>query len=290
MRTVLTLLVRDEIDIIETNIRYHLENGVDYIVATDNRSVDGTTDVLRRYEAMNLLHYTFEPADDYDQTTWVTRMARFAADELDADWVINCDADEFWWPMDGSIGTTLGRLPRTTGYLRVPRVNFVPRPATDEPALRTMTVRDVVSRNTLGHPLPPKVCHRAHPRVTVNHGNHSILGTELMPHPGPSPLLIFHFPLRSYQQFERRIALGGAAFERNKKAPPDVGVTWRTLYERYREGGLPGWYADQVYSDDRIAAGVTSGDLIRDTRLLGFLDSRSIPLGTRRAPTPTDSR
>ena len=36
MKTVLTLLVRDEIDIIDANIRYHLENGVDRIVAIDS--------------------------------------------------------------------------------------------------------------------------------------------------------------------------------------------------------------------------------------------------------------
>ena len=35
---VLTLLVRDEIDIVDEFLRYHLELGVDFVVATDHMS------------------------------------------------------------------------------------------------------------------------------------------------------------------------------------------------------------------------------------------------------------
>ena len=42
MKLVMTLLVRDEEDIVEDHLIYHLNQGVDFVVATDNRSVDGT--------------------------------------------------------------------------------------------------------------------------------------------------------------------------------------------------------------------------------------------------------
>jgi hypothetical protein len=44
MRLVMTLLVRDEIDIIRQNIEFHLRHGVDFVIGTDN----GSTDEARR--------------------------------------------------------------------------------------------------------------------------------------------------------------------------------------------------------------------------------------------------
>ena len=91
MKLAMTLLVRDEQDIIRSNIDYHLAQGVDVIIATDNRSVDSTPDILREYEAAEKLVYLFEGDDDYNQHAWVTRMARLAHREHGADWVINSD-------------------------------------------------------------------------------------------------------------------------------------------------------------------------------------------------------
>lgn len=79
VRVVMTLLVRDEEDIVRANLDFHLARGVDFVVATDNRSEDATVSILEDYERQGVLRLLHEPADDYSQGRWVTRMARLAA-------------------------------------------------------------------------------------------------------------------------------------------------------------------------------------------------------------------
>ena len=282
MKLVMTLLVRDEEDILETNLRYHLEQGIDYVIATDNRSTDGTTEILKEHERAGHLRYVYEGDDDYSQAHWVTRMARLAATEHGADWVINNDADEFWWPKAGDLTQALAEVPSDVGTVRARRVNFVPRPGTGPPFAR-MKVREVRSLNPNGRPLPPKACHRADAEVDVAQGNHRADGPRLGRVWARRPIVIFHYPMRTYEQFENKIVLGGRAYERNADLPEKVGSTWRRLYERYQAGELPDHWAAQEVSDDAAAAGIAAGSMISDVRLLRFLERHGIPLGADRA-------
>src|SRR5690349_19460556 len=102
-RIVMTLLVRDEADIIPDNIEYHLGTGVAFIVALDNHALDGTADILKEFERIGKLHYLYEASDEYLQDVWVTDLARRAYTEHQADWVINSDADEFFIPQSGTL-------------------------------------------------------------------------------------------------------------------------------------------------------------------------------------------
>ena len=111
----MTLLARDEADVIEQWLAFHLNAGADFVIATDNRSEDGTTDVLERYAREGHVHLIREQGEDLRQDEWVTRMARLAATDFGADWVINSDADEFWWPR-GDHSTRCSRpCPSATG-------------------------------------------------------------------------------------------------------------------------------------------------------------------------------
>ena len=111
MKLVMTLLVRDEADIVDAQIAYHLDAGVDLVVATDNRSEDATTEILRRYAREGVLHLIREPGDDLRQSEWVTRMARLAATDHGADWILNADADEFWLARRASLKELLAVVP-----------------------------------------------------------------------------------------------------------------------------------------------------------------------------------
>ena len=104
----MTLLVRDEADVVDAQLAFHLSAGVDLVIATDNASTDGTTEILERYEREGAASgSSASGGDDMRQDVWVTRMARLAAVEYGADWVIHSDADEFWWPRGGSLKDVL---------------------------------------------------------------------------------------------------------------------------------------------------------------------------------------
>jgi glycosyltransferase involved in cell wall biosynthesis len=260
----MTLLLRDEEDIVRENLDFHLAQGVDRVIVTDNGSVDGTLEILRAYEAKGAVRLLLEPADDYSQGRWVTRMARMAAEE-GADWVINSDADEFWWPRAGTLRSTFEGLGGDVGVVVAHRTNFVPRPEDGRAFWERMTMRERISLNPLGKPLPPKVAHRAHPEITVVQGNHRVEGPELGERVDDGSIQILHFPMRTYAQFENKIVKGGRAYARNRELPDRTGRTWRRLYGLWERGGLRDHYADQVIADDG------SGDLIADTRLRDYL-------------------
>ena len=140
MKLVMTLLARDEADVIASQIAFHLDAGVDFVVATDHRSADGTTEILEGFAREGHLHLIREDAESVRQGEWVTRMARIAAAEHGADWVLNADADEFWWPRGGSLKEALRPIQSgisTVGALvRV----FAPRPDDDRPFWERPTV------------------------------------------------------------------------------------------------------------------------------------------------------
>lgn len=280
----MTLLVRDEEDIVEDHLVYHLNQGVDFVIATDNNSVDGTREVLDRFQRMGYVEVIDEPDDTYDQWRWVTRMARRAATEHGADWVINSDADEFWWPKTGNLRSVLAAVPPRYGILRAPRVNLVPSPdppshdkqssGIAEPWFERMALRETTSRNSLGAPLPPKVCHRAEADVVVEQGNHELRESALAVAPAVHPIVIFHAPLRSWPQLENKMVKGGAAYARNRELPPAVGDAWRSLYDLHARGGLREWYDAQVPDDRARRQGIEEGRFILDRRLAHFFAAR----------------
>ena len=142
------------------------------------------------------------------QSEWVTRMARLAATEYSADWVINSDADEFWWPRGGSIKEVLGTVPARFGVVRGCWRHFLPRPDdgaffAERMIVRTATPAHPGDKETVFH-AHQKVAHRAAPQVEVEAGNHNVYGTGLDPIRAWHPLEVLHFSLRSIDQVARK--------------------------------------------------------------------------------------
>jgi glycosyltransferase involved in cell wall biosynthesis len=277
VKLVMTLLVRDLEDIVEANLAYHLSRGVDHVIVTDNGSVDGTRSIVERFVRDGRATLIDEPRDDYDQSAWVTRMARCAA-AAGADWVIHCDADELWWPAEGDLKTALARVAPAYGAVIYPRSNLLPLRRLDGHPFERMVIRQAHSVNGLGRPLPGKIAHRGSPNVVVAAGNHAVRDPALGETLHASDVLIFHFPHRSYAQLERKIRLGGAAVARNTVERDEVFDVWRSLYAALQAGTLRAWYDALPHADDPgVERLLADGELVRDTRLASYLRERVWP-------------
>lgn len=268
MRIVMTLLVRNEEDVIAHHLDHHLAQGIDEIIVTDNGSVDRTVPILEQYARRGRVRIVHEPADDFAQDRWVTRMARMAAADLHADWVINSDADEFWVAVTAkNVRKALDDVPWWNRAVVANRYNHVPRPDSGLDPLAAMRYRHRESINFDGKPLSPKVAHRADPEVVVHPGNHSITSRRRGSVRSSPTLEILHLPMRSYSKFEQKIALGGAALERNQELPQSAGHQWRRWYGLWKAGELRPEWDSLVFSEEAIAESLLSGALIADSRL-----------------------
>jgi glycosyltransferase involved in cell wall biosynthesis len=134
--------VRNEVDIIELNLRHHLATVLDEAFVVDNGSTDGTLALLARLAGELPLLVASEPGA-YTQSELVTRMARQAS-RSGADWLVPVDADEFWVGQGRSIRGVLETTPVAVGVLRCEVVNFVQRReelAPSTASLMTMVMR-----------------------------------------------------------------------------------------------------------------------------------------------------
>jgi hypothetical protein len=269
MKLVLTVLARDEADIIDAQVAFHLNAGVDFVIATDNASEDGTTEILESYARQGCLHLIREPAEGLRQGEWVTRMARLAAREFGADWVINSDADEFWWPRGASLKGVLEAVPEEYGVVNAFWRSFVPRPDDGAFFAERMTAR-------LSSPAPindprsfyrpvTKIAHRADPEVIVGRGNHDLVRSDLRTLPTWHPLEVLHFPQRSRAQWARKVELQGDAFTKHIAR---TGTGYHlTSYEALRQGRIDEQYDSMVIDDVDLERGLEEETLVVDTRL-----------------------
>jgi hypothetical protein len=279
MRLVATLVVRDEADIVDAQLAYHFAAGVDFIVATDHESHDGTTEILQEYERRGRLRLLRETGW-VDEGRWRTRMARLAATDHGADWVINTDADEFWLPRNGRLKDAFEAVPGEFGVVFAVSRHFVPVPDGREPFSERMTTR-VSPAAALNDPVSPyrphgKAAHRGDPQIVVRHGAHRVENAALPPLLHWHPFDVLHFPYRSRAQYERKTA-------RRAHGDSRLGQYVRGFHAR-EEGRLEDVYEAMTVDAERLRRGVCAGVVVVDTRLRDAMRVLEQP-GGERSPT-----
>ncbi|MGH1523648.1 glycosyltransferase family 2 protein [Leifsonia sp. L25] len=274
----MTVMVRDEADIIGPMIEHHLAQGIDRIIVTDNGSRDGTTEILESFgSAIDLRH---DPVHRKQQFSVVTAMARDAYTRYGADWVVNADADEFWFPRQ--TGTTLAdvfaKLDPAIVTFTVPVIDMTGDPAADGTGLQRLTLRDLRPTERLkeiglrAHSTPDAV-HIGSAEVEVAQGNHFVNLKNGAPVPDELGLEVLHFPWRSWRQFATKVENAGLAYNANPDLLPSPNHHGMREYGRLEAGTLFAYYVIRHPDAHETRAGIDSGELVRDERVSASLVS-----------------
>ncbi len=269
MRLVITLLVSDENDTIAPWLEYHLAQGAAFVVVTANNASPATVAAVDRYVRAGQARMIEESSNNWDQSTWVTRMARIAACEHEADWIINADADEFFVPVNGTLKDVFMAIPDEYHVLRMPMSDMRPGPESKRPFFERMVIRESFTRKpTRKFGEQEKVAHRAAADVVVHGGNHRVTREGFVEVPAWRPIRILHYPMRSYAQYERKIVRGGEA---TRRSTIHAGAVRTLRYGDYLEGRLPAFWARHVVGGGDLVEGVREGRLVADERVKHFM-------------------
>jgi hypothetical protein len=251
------MLVRDEADVIEGTVR-HLVDEVDHVLVADNRSIDGTREILAKLVAEGLpitLVDDLDPA--YYQSLKVSALAARAAD-LGADWILPVDADELHYSRFGRVADVLAGC-AADGYTRVGvelwnHYRTAVDVEDDDPFLSMVyrTAEPAALR---------KVAFRWAPGAVVHQGAH---GVDL-PVPGEEqccPLEIRHFAVRDPGQFTRKAINGAEALKLADGLPTDSGLHWKNYGELMEREGVD--VMTRVYNEHFYYLSPTDSGLILD--------------------------
>ncbi len=237
MKIGMTLLCRDEGDVIKQWLDFHIPK-VDFIVVTDNGSVDGTREMLEKYS--DAIHIIDEPAQDYKQDQWVNKMIKVCS-SYGCEWVVNSDADEFWHT---DFHKLTENVSDKVGSIAVKCRLFVPTIKDDnsiEDPIKRMKYYTPYGRNAdeqrcfqVWH----KVIHRTNGFKGIELGNHKahFVDRHMQMVTAKDENYIAHYPNRSWEQFRYKIINGGEAYFRSTH-PKGFGWHWRQKYDAYYRGG-----------------------------------------------------
>lgn len=278
-RLIMTLLVKNEEDMLEENLIFHKAMGVDGFIITDNNSSDRTPEIIRKYKEKGwIVEAIEEKATDYQQKKWVDRMIWKAKLVHKADWIINADADEIWYAPSGDLKTELVSSRANVLTCEMKCVY----PEEGKPFWQWGQTVEVVndlerynlSRYSLFARQNKKVIHRTAGYIQISMGNHKV--TMFPKKVAKSNIRIYHYNIRGKKPFLEKMINGGKQLEQNPKK--HGGRHWRYFYQLYKEGLLEAEY-DKVIGATSFDQLKQDGFIRTDTTIpewFGRLDEKMI--------------
>ena len=214
IKIAMTLMVSNEEELVEKNIRFHKAMGIDYIIVTSHNSTDRTNEILEYLKKEGLVNeIILKTGYDFKQDTWVNEMIRLATKKYHADWIINSDADEFYYSKDLNFKKTLFKYKKTNinvlmvdstflfpddrdDFLNCPY--FVTKPLQEFEAEMLNIKENENMQLFIGSQGCTKVIHKTKGYKKISRGNHniSIKNKKLI---NTNEIILYHYHMKNYR-------------------------------------------------------------------------------------------
>lgn len=276
----MTIQVKNEADIIEKNLRFHKAMGVDGFIITDNNSTDNTLNILKKYKKKGwVLELIEEKRDGHFQKQWVDRMIWLAKTKHQADWVINADADEFWFLDSGNLKDEIRRIDRFTNVLECQMHSVLPEENKDLSQWDKVVsvIEDYekynLSKYSIFAPVnhKNKIMNKTKGYLQISSGNHKVL--MLFKKKVKSNIFIFHYTTRGKEHFFNKVINGGKQIEKNPSK--HCAIHWKYFYALYKQGFLYREY-DKVIGANTMDILEKNGFIRKDERISDFFSKHNI--------------
>jgi hypothetical protein len=262
---VLALRTLEHTETLDASLSFHLNLGIDLVLATGAGPSDAAAEVLDAYAREGVLRVIGR-----DGTR--TRAAQLAV-EAGAEWVLHADGDEFLWPRGADFSEMLAAVPARYKIVRG-LVRTFTGPSTEagigSRARRLTTAAEIASASVDGRPVL-RVAHRGI-RTAVVEADASGLAGSLPPLRAWYPFEVMRFPraepgaaAESLVE-DRRLQEALAELESLDSADRPGGRAYPlpTELEKPFQLPLPGVVDDADYAADVAAVGETDIAKVRD--------------------------
>lgn len=246
-KLIMTLVVKNEEDILETNIRFHHAMGVDGFIVSSHNSTDRTNDILERLQKEGLvLAIIHRTGVEHKHAIWVDEMIRLAK-KFGAEWVINADADEFYYSNHLDLKKSILES-EGANVLWVDSIFLFPEDREDylnstffeSRRLKIFEAEDLgiydgpVFSSLTAFPACPKVIHKASGYKKISDGNHDVrMHFRVKCH--SADIRLYHYHIRNYTGWGKKIR----NWEKSIFLLPDgQGEHMKNMVRIYQEGRL----------------------------------------------------
>ena len=287
IKLIMTLVVKNEENIIEQNIRFHHAMGVDGFIVTTHNCTDHTVSILNKLKKEGFVIETIKKTTpDHKHKIWVNEMVHFAKNKMGADWVINADADEFYYSQSLDLKKSIiNEMSGKTNVLWVDSLflfpddrpdflncpYFVVNPFTKFKAEELKIDVDPLFEDFIGSQGCTKVIHKTHGFKSVVDGNHDVYMRNRVKHQS-ADIRLYHFHIRNYYGWEEKV-------KRWQKSifllPEDQGIHMKNMVRLYEAGKLRKEY-DKKYGKKMRDFLIENGVVSRDLSVSDFMRNRGI--------------